>query len=91
MTLESCQLSDVANLQDRDQPAAKRQKVDSLSDEESRAHARARAFLKDFAAIPLASIGPEAGVQQAKQLYAELKQDAGSMPALHRLLAVNTG
>lgn len=76
---------------DGNQPSAKRQKVDSLSNEESKAHARARTFLKDFAAIPLASIGPEAGVQQAKQLYAQLQQDAGSMPALHRLLAVNTG
>ena len=77
-------------VQDGAQPAAKRQKVGNLSDEESKAHARARAFLKDFAAIPLASIGPEAGVQQAKELYAKLQQDAGSMPALHRLLAVNT-
>lgn len=77
--------------QDGDQAAAKRQKVDSLSEEETRAHARARAFLKDFAAIPLASLAPEEGVQQAKQLYAQLQQDASSMPALHRLLAVSAG
>lgn len=33
----------------------------------------------------------EAGKQQAKQLYAQLQQDASSMPAVHRLLAVNAG
>jgi len=65
--------------------------VDSEGDEEGKAHARARAFLKDFASIPLASLEPEAGLQQAKQLYAQLQQDASSMPALHRLLAVNVG
>lgn len=73
------------------EPAAKRQKVDSVGEDEGRAHARARAFLKDFASIPLASMDPEAGMQQAKQLYAQLQQDASSMPALHRLLAVNAG
>lgn len=78
-------------LQDGSEPAAKRQKVDASSEEDSKAHARARAFLQDFAAIPLKSMDPEAAKQQAKQLYDQLQQDASSMPALHRLLAVNAG
>lgn len=76
--------------QDGSEPAAKRQKVDG-ADEDGKAHARAKAFLKDFAAIPLASLDPEAALQQAKALYTQLQQDANSMPALHRLLAVSTG
>ena len=65
--------------------------MEACSEEDSKAHARARAFLQDFAAIPLKSMDPEAAKQQAQQLYQQLQQDASSMPALHRLLAVNAG
>lgn len=75
-------------MQDGAAPAAKRQKV---ADDESRAHARAKVFLQDFAAIPLMSMSPDAALQQAKQLYTQLQQDADSLPGLHRLLAVSTG
>ena len=78
-------------MQDGAEPAAKRQKDDASSEEECKAHARARAFLQDFAAIPLKSLDPEAAKRQAKQLYDQLQQDASSMPALHRLLAVSAG
>ncbi|KAL0034692.1 hypothetical protein WJX77_003027 [Trebouxia sp. C0004] len=91
----AAELEDFSNpmlaIADGDVLSAKRQKVDTVGVEEGQAHARARAFLRDFAAIPLASLEPEAGIQQAKQLYAQLQQDASSMPALHRLLAVNVG
>lgn len=76
---------------DETQPAAKRQKVEAFSEEDSQAHARARAFLRDFAAIPLNSLDPDAAKQAAQHLYDHLQQDASCSPALHRLLAVNTG
>ncbi|KAL3140673.1 hypothetical protein ABBQ32_005238 [Trebouxia sp. C0010 RCD-2024] len=76
---------------DETQPAAKRQKVEACSEEDSQAHARARAFLRDFAAIPLKSLDPDAAKQVAQTLYDQLQQDASCMPALHRLLAVNAG
>lgn len=77
-------------MQDDAEPVAKRQKMDAV-DDESRAHARAKLFLKDFAAIPLTSLEPDAALQQAKQLYTQLQQEAASLPALHRLLAVSAG
>lgn len=77
-------------MQDGAEPGAKRQKV-AATDDEGKAHARAKTFLNDFAAIPLSSLEPDAALQQAKQLYTQLQQDAASMPALHRLLAVTTG
>lgn len=77
-------------MQDGAEPAAKRQKVDAGEDD-SKAHARAKLFLDDFAAIPLTSLEPDAALEQAKQLYTQLQQDAAHMPALHRLLAVGAG
>ena len=76
---------------DEAEPGAKRQKVEACSEEDSKAHARARAFLQDFAAIPLKSMNPEAAKHQAQHLYEQLQQDASCSPALHRLLAVNAG
>eukprot|EP00891_Asterochloris_glomerata_P003123 jgi/Astpho2/3123/fgenesh1_pm.00051_%23_46_t len=62
------------------EPAAKRQKVDPDAAE---ATARVRAFLEEFAALP---VQQDAGVQQAKALYQQLVTEAEQFPALQQLL-----
>ena len=66
---------------DATEPAAKRQKVDPDALE---ATARVRAFLEEFAALP---VQQDDGVQQAKALYQQLVTEAEQFPALQQLLA----
>ncbi|KAK9813003.1 hypothetical protein WJX72_007194 [[Myrmecia] bisecta] len=55
-------------------------------DEEQQCAARARAFLQEFAAMPLDRMEPADAVQQARELYAQLQADAAHLPPLQSLL-----
>ena len=61
------------------------------SNEESeagQAAKRARAFMEEFAALPLDSLSPEQAVAQSQALYKQLTEDAASLPTLQQLLQV---
>ncbi len=58
----------------------------SRGGEASEAAARARALMRDIAALPLDSMGPEQAAAQAQALYDSFLADAQRSPVLRALL-----
>lgn len=63
---------------------AKRKRISP--DEAQVGAARARAFLADFAALPLKSLEAGEGLEKAQALLSQLEADAAGIPALQALL-----
>jgi DNA mismatch repair protein MSH2 len=78
-----------ANIDANDDSTAKRQRTDSgdISDDMARGVVRARQFLSDFAAVPLDQMEPVDAVARARQLKAELDEDARASPWLTDLVS----
>ncbi len=55
--------------------------------EAAAAQRRAQQLLRDFAAMPLAEMQPEAALQQLQAMYRQLEGEAAADPALSILLA----
>ena len=66
--------------------AGSKRKRDGATDEEAAA-VRAKAFLREFAALPLDKLDPDEAVRQTADLYEQLESDAAEMPALKQMLA----
>ena len=62
-----------------------KRKRDDVAEDEAAA-VRAKAFLKEFAALPLDKLDPDEAVRQTADLYQQLESDAAEMPALRQML-----
>lgn len=67
------------------QVGAKRKRV-SGPDDTARGAARVRAFLRDFAALPIDQMSPDEAVKAAEDLKKSLEQDAAANPWLQQIL-----
>lgn len=67
------------------QVGAKRKRV-SGPDDTARGAARVRAFLRDFASLPIDQMSPDEAVKAAEDLKMSLEQDAAANPWLQQIL-----
>jgi DNA mismatch repair protein MSH2 len=67
------------------QVGAKRKRV-SGPDDTARGAARVRAFLRDFASLPIDQMSPDEAVKAAEDLKMSLEQDAAVNPWLQQIL-----
>ena len=68
-------------------PKRQRTETSDISDDMARGVVRARQFLSDFAAVPLDQMEPVDAVARARQLKAELDDDARASPWLTDLIS----
>ena len=62
-----------------------KRKRDDSADEEAAA-VRTKAFLREFAALPLDKLDEDEAVRQTADLYQQLESDAAELPALQQML-----